>query len=540
MKKRLVSLILCLGLCLSLMTTAASAAGFSDVKSSAYYAKPVAWAVSENITGGTTSTTFSPNNTCSRAHIITFLWRAAGSPDMGLGYNPFKDVAETAYYYKAAVWAMEKGIQSAEGGYFEPATPCTRLAALEYIWRYHGSPKADRVAFTDLPSDNDAATAISWGVRYGVTGGKTATTFVPKETCTRAQIVTFLHRYFVEPLIYTEPANPVPSQPVSSSATVVELLNRAPLSPMRSNDAVLDTMVTGILNQIITGNMSTYEKVRACYDYLKKNTVYGDQGGGTLVFGNTYESREDYKLVTLSREILSTGHGVCDHYAAAFQVLTRRIGLESYICTGKYGSGAHVWNVITLEGKDYIFDAQIDDLGSGSYNHFGKTFGEVGSKYSDYSVAKNKSDFQNFQRVAPPGYYPDLATYLPEYLNATAQGQKNLEQATLYSNKISAEATLLRAEMGLPPLQTEAGAVRAANFCALAAALGEKVTTEIAAYTLLAEGAQFQYVVVIPLGACDDPVQLVHDETDAFANYNFNGIAAGVYNGQWTLLFYGG
>ena len=162
MKKRLLSLVLCLGVCLSLMTTAVFAVGFSDVKSSAYYAEPVAWAVSQNITGGTTPTTFSPNNTCSRAHIITFLWRAAGSPDMGLGYNPFRDVAETAYYYKAAVWAMVCGIQSAEGGYFNPATPCTRLAALEYIWRYAGSPAAERVAFTDLPADANAATAISW------------------------------------------------------------------------------------------------------------------------------------------------------------------------------------------------------------------------------------------------------------------------------------------------------------------------------------------------------------------------------------------
>ena len=215
MKKRFVSLILCLGVCLSLMTTTAFAAGFSDVKSTAYYAKPVAWAVSQNITGGTTATTFSPDNTCTRAHIITFLWRAAGSPEPWLDYNPFSDVAEDAYYYKAAVWAMTSGILPISGAYFEPATPCTRLAALEYIWRYAGSPAAEKVAFTDLPSNAESATAISWGVRYGVTGGKTATTFVPKETCTRAQIVTFLHRYFVEPIEKKEPTPAKPSTPAS-------------------------------------------------------------------------------------------------------------------------------------------------------------------------------------------------------------------------------------------------------------------------------------------------------------------------------------
>ena len=148
MKKRCLSMILCVGLCLSLMATAVSAAGFSDVKSSAYYAEPVSWAVSKNITGGTTATTFSPDNTCTRAHIITFLWRAAGSPDVDLGYNPFLDVSESDYFYKAAVWAMVCGIQSATGGKFAPSTPCTRLAALEYIWRYEGSPSAEKVAFT--------------------------------------------------------------------------------------------------------------------------------------------------------------------------------------------------------------------------------------------------------------------------------------------------------------------------------------------------------------------------------------------------------
>mgnify|MGYP003308247246 CR=1 FL=1 len=538
MKKRLLSLLLCLCTLLSLMTVSASAAGFRDVPAGKYYATPVNWAVSQGITNGKTATTFAPDEKCTRAQILTFLWRAAGSPEISGVANPFVDVEESAYYYHAALWAREKGFVS--GTKFAPNTLCTRAATVEYFWKYAGCQTVKNVPFSDVNASGELAKAVSWAVRYGVTNGTSTTTFSPKETCTRGQIVTFLHRYFVEPLIYTEPANPAPSQPSSSSASVVELLNRAPLTPMRTNDAVLDTMVTGILNQIITENMSTYEKVRACYDYLKKNTVYGDQGGATLVFGTVYESREDYKLVTLSREILSTGIGVCDHYAAAFQVLTRRLGLESYICTGKYGSGAHVWNVITLEGEDYIFDAQIDDLGSGSYNHFGKTFGEVGSKYSNYNVAQNKSDFQSFRRVAPPGYYPDLATYLPQYLSATAQGQKNLEQATDYSNAISSEATLLRAEMGLPPLQTEAGAVRAANFCALAAALGEEVTTEIAAYTLLAEGAQFQYVVLVPLGECDDPVQLVHDELEAFTNYNFHGIAAGVCHGQWTLLFYGG
>ena len=207
MKKRLVSLILCLGVCLSLMTTAVSAAGFSDVKSSAYYAKPVAWAVSQGITNGKTATTFAPNEKCTRAQIITFLWRAAGAPDTGSSSYYF-DVADDAYYCQAANWATEWGIITIEGVYFKPNTPCTRAEAVEYIWRYAKSPSAATVSFKDVKAGSTTSQAVSWAVRYGVTNGSSATTFSPKETCSRAQIVTFLHRYFVEPLIYTGPAAP--------------------------------------------------------------------------------------------------------------------------------------------------------------------------------------------------------------------------------------------------------------------------------------------------------------------------------------------
>lgn len=203
MKKRVISLVLCVGVCLSLMTTMVSAAGFSDVKSTVYYAKPVEWAVSNGITGGTTPTTFSPDNTCTRAHIITFLWRAAGSPisDVFL-VNPYLDINEDAYYYQAALWAKERGM--VQGTKFAPSTPCTRAATMEYFWMYDGWKSADSVPFTDVKSGTQQAEAISWAVRYGVTNGTGATTFSPNSTCTRAQIVTFLHRYFVAPLDNSE------------------------------------------------------------------------------------------------------------------------------------------------------------------------------------------------------------------------------------------------------------------------------------------------------------------------------------------------
>ena len=212
MKKRLFSVLLCLCTMVSILSTTALAAGFTDVKSDAYYAKPVDWAVAQSITTGKTATTFAPNETCTRAQIITFLWRAAGSPEpRAYKSSPYFDVADTAYYCKSAAWAAETGITDIEGVYFNPNTPCTRAAAVEYIWHYAKSPKAAAVSFTDVKVGTHTANAVSWAVGYGVTNGKTSTTFAPGETCTRGQIVTFLHRYFVEPLATTPTPAPAPA-----------------------------------------------------------------------------------------------------------------------------------------------------------------------------------------------------------------------------------------------------------------------------------------------------------------------------------------
>ena len=163
---------------------------FSDVAADAYYTEPVAWAVAQGITSGTTSTTFSPSNACTRAQIITFLWRAAGSPESEAPCA-FTDVKADAYYAQAVAWAAENGMVS--GSTFSPDAPCTRLMAVEFMWKQAGSPDAADANFTDVSSD-----AVNWAVEAGVTGGTTAATFSPDTTCTRAQIVTFLYRAFAE------------------------------------------------------------------------------------------------------------------------------------------------------------------------------------------------------------------------------------------------------------------------------------------------------------------------------------------------------
>lgn len=171
---------------------------FIDVPASAYYYDAVYWAVDEGITNGTTATTFSPNNACTRAQMVTFLWRAAGEPEPETAVNPFTDVAASAYYYDAVLWAVEQGITNGTTATtFSPDATVTRAQTVTFLWRSAGSPAATGSSFTDVASDAYYAGAVVWAVSEGITNGTTATTFSPSSSCTRAQIVTFLYRYIV-------------------------------------------------------------------------------------------------------------------------------------------------------------------------------------------------------------------------------------------------------------------------------------------------------------------------------------------------------
>lgn len=170
--------------------------GFSDVTEKDYFADPVVWAVERKITSGTGNGKFSPGQTCSRAQILSFLWRASGSPEPS-GGSPFTDIKDTDYFYKAALWAAEKGMVS--GSAFSGSTPCTRASTMEYLWKAAGSPSASYDGrFTDVSANAGYTQAIAWAVSNGVTSGTSKTTFSPDNTCTRGQIVSFLYRAFAK------------------------------------------------------------------------------------------------------------------------------------------------------------------------------------------------------------------------------------------------------------------------------------------------------------------------------------------------------
>ena len=169
---------------------------FVDVATGSYYEDAVDWAVENGITKGTDDTHFSPDGICTRAQAVTFLWRAAGSPEPETRAMPFTDVPVGSYYYDAVLWAVENGItMGTSDTTFSPDATCSRAQIVTFLWRYEKSPAAGTAnPFADVKSTAYYAGAVLWAVKEDITKGTTNTTFSPNADCTRAQIVTFLWR----------------------------------------------------------------------------------------------------------------------------------------------------------------------------------------------------------------------------------------------------------------------------------------------------------------------------------------------------------
>ena len=169
---------------------------FADVATNAYYYEAVKWAVEQGITGGIGNNLFGPNQPCTRAQIVTFLWRAAGSPEPK-DMSSFADVSTDSYYAKAVAWAVENGITSGTGdGKFSPDATCTRAQAVTFLARALNAKATSAAEFSDVPTDSYFAEAVAWAASNGVTAGIGGGLFGPNNDCTRAQIVTFLFRAY--------------------------------------------------------------------------------------------------------------------------------------------------------------------------------------------------------------------------------------------------------------------------------------------------------------------------------------------------------
>lgn len=167
---------------------------FTDVPESAYYYDAVYWAVENGVTNGTSASTFSPDMAVSRAQMVTFLWRAHGSPK-ATGANPFTDVSTSDYYYDAVLWAVANGVTNGTSATtFSPDMAVTRAQAVTFQWRAAGSPVVSGSSFGDVAADAYYVNAVTWAVANGITNGTSGTTFSPDVVVSRAQAVTFLHR----------------------------------------------------------------------------------------------------------------------------------------------------------------------------------------------------------------------------------------------------------------------------------------------------------------------------------------------------------
>ena len=434
MTNRIFSLILSASMLASLLPVSALAAGFVDVPQSAYYQAAVDWAVANEITAGTSGTEFSPDETCTRAQAVTFLWRVNGQPNT-TGNNPFADVAAGSYYADAVQWAVANGITSGTSATtFEPDAPVTRAQVVTFLYRNAGSPSASgSTSFADVPTNAYYADAVRWAVSQGITAGTSANAFSPDEICTRAQIVTFLYRASDD--APDVPVIEIPEEPVLPEETVqpeqeltdeeihqmlgepdIEGATAAIINGLRSMEkrinlgaynisttdaidltaeisdfrgdnpyyifsiwATLDddntilvvgyqytpkelaeklekeveeqAVVDAAIASCVTDGMSDYEIAKALHDYLALNNEYDMR----------YYSGGMPRISYTAYGALVNRTSVCAGYALAYERLMDQVGIPCEYVTGMTTRGSHAWNIIQIDGEWYHVDVTWDD-----------------------------------------------------------------------------------------------------------------------------------------------------------------------------------
>lgn len=434
MTNRIFSLVLSASMLASLLPVSALAAGFTDVPQGTYYGDAVDWAVANGITSGTSGMEFSPDKTCTRAQAVTFLWRANGQPD-ATGSNPFADVSASSYYNEAVQWAVTNNITSGTSpNAFEPDAPVTRAQVVTLLYRDADNPSASgSTSFADVPADAYYRDAVRWAVTQGITAGTSATAFSPDEICTRAQIVTFLYRASddapdvpvieipEEPVLPEEPVQPeqelteeeiqqMPGEPdiegataaiinglrsmekrinlgaynistshaIEMTADIADFRGDNPYyifsiwathdddntilvvgyqytpegaTEKRRQDAEEQAVVDAAIASCVTDGMSDYEIAKALHDYLTTHNEYDMR----LYSGN---------LPALSRTsygALVDRTSVCSGYALAYQHLMEDAGIPCEYVTGMTTRGSHAWNIVQIDGEWYHVDVTWDD-----------------------------------------------------------------------------------------------------------------------------------------------------------------------------------
>ena len=267
MKKKWIAALMTLCMVLALLPFGVSGANFTDLEPGAYYLEAVDWALKHDpvITKGTSDSTFSPNQTCTRDQVVTFLWRAFGAEKMFIT-NPFVDVLTTDYFYNSAVWASrEKITTGTDATHFSPTLPCTREQVATFLWRAKGSPAPKRTdsPFTDVKDPTYYSfKPILWAYENGVTNGTSATEFSPEQPCTRAQIVTFLYRALVKPMDPVQPTVEPTIQPTVEPTTqpTTEPTTQPTTQPAADQISLLKSDIMKKPDGTMTGYVFTYDE----------------------------------------------------------------------------------------------------------------------------------------------------------------------------------------------------------------------------------------------------------------------------------------
>ena len=285
------TLSLLLGMCFQ--TAFAAENKFTDISSSKYYYNAVLWAVEKGITGGRTSTTFAPDEACTRAQVVTFLYRFAGEPEVQNKTNPFTDVSSSKYYYNAVLWAVENGITSGKTATtFQPDAPCTRAQVVTFLHRFTGEPEPTKTdnPFSDIKSSNYYYKPVLWAVEKGITSGKTATTFQPDATCVRAQVVTFLYRYAGEPALGEDDTEGIKVGSVNAAkGSTVQI----PVT-ITNNPGIIGMALTVTYNENVM-TMTSVSKGEAISGVLEMTPSKELNSGCNIIFDSVTVSDENIK-----------------------------------------------------------------------------------------------------------------------------------------------------------------------------------------------------------------------------------------------------
>ena len=406
---------------------------FEDVAEGAWYAPYVAAAFEYGFVSGNSETTYNPDGNITLAETLVI-----ADQIHSIYYGEDVDRTPDGPWYTPYVkYAQSSGI-IAEGTYSDYTARATRAqfaAIMAKALPEEALPElADISVIPDVPKSAGYAAPIYKLYNAGIVSGSDAYgTFHPSSNIKRSEVAVIalnladesrrkapelkieevkLYSDYGSSMTVAKTEAPAfqalgwSLQPVSipANASPETILNAATLNPMKTNDAELDTLIDKIFAQILQPGMTTYQKVKACYDYLIHNAEY-DYSGGALRVRSGYNSFNDAITVTEADYILTNNVGVCDDYSSAFMCMTRRIGLQSYTCACQApnqsgGVSGHMVAFISVGGVNYIFDPQIEDYnakgGKIPYRNFCKTFDAMAKTYTNADPAAAKTAFGGF------------------------------------------------------------------------------------------------------------------------------------------------